>query len=364
MGNSNSNNRSKSAASSNRTSPTQAVINSRMQVSHLDGLSQKHALDVAANFKSRNKGHVAAALAEAATMESFFHGSGPRAELVTNIWFGDAGVGFETADGHNGDPVVMPGADWQELIMRADANRFSHRDSRGKPRGQALARAFESTGPQSETGLPPFDSLDGEIEPVAENEKGHKKPPETSRQLSKIYARLPAWVASAALAENIDRTTLVDVVTKVAKAFQVETGRRVIGANIHVETCHDIHVHLVHTVVIPRKIIKEKEYTKYSLQNIDALQRKVAKARLVGRGIVKPSTREKDAERELMYSSGELVNPRKGEEIVEYWRLERPESARKNFFKPGAGLLFEDDAMGSFRAGSCGRRSKFSKIYV
>lgn len=308
-----------------------------MQVSHLDGLSQKHALDVAGTHAKRSPNQVASALAEAALMESFFHGSGPRAELVMNVWFGDTGVGFKAPDGHNGDPVVMPGAHWQELIMRADAHRFQWRDSSDKLRGRALARAFGSTEPVSKKGVAPFDALDGQIESSGKNEDQASKDAEMSGQLSKIYARLPAWVASAALAENVDRKTLVEAVVKVAMDFQIETGRRVIGANIHVETSHDIHIHLTHTDVVPEKVLKVTEYKGSYLKKLIAQHRKLAKKALVERGQLKPSTKDKDAERESMYSSGKLVDPEKGREVIVYTKIARPSSSREHLLSMGPG---------------------------
>lgn len=317
------------------TSPTQAYLRSMMQVSHLDGLSFIHALDVAATYSKLSPRQVATALEEAAFLESYFHGSGPRAELVTNIWFGDAGAGFVSPDGHNGDPVVMPGADWQEMIMRADAHRFHWRDSSAKSR--KAIRAFDSNEPMPKDGVPPFDTPAGEIETAVENNFGVKKAREMSGQLSKIYARLPAWVASAALAENVDRKTLVDAVAEVAKAFQLESGRRVISANIHVETSHDIHIHLTHTDLVPERVLKKKVYKKYTLQKKVADHRNAAAAVLIKRGSLNPSLKDKDAQRELMYSAGELVDPVKGGEIIEYRKIERPGSARKRLLSMGPG---------------------------
>ena len=329
------NDREKSKPKAKSTSPTQAYLRSGMQVSHLDGLSHVHALDVAGTYAKLSPSQKATALEEAATLESFYHGSGPQPGLVTNIWFGDSGAGFEATDGHNGDPVIMPGAAWQKLIMRADEYRFAWRDKSKKSR--IPTRAFDSNEVPPLNGAPPFDAPADNIETAGQNQALAKRAREMSGQLSKIYARLPAWVATAALAGNIDQKTLVDAVAEVAKAFQVESGRRVIGANIHVETGHDIHIHLVHTDLVPEEILIKKVYTKYSLQNIMKDQRKVAAAELVKRGISKPVLADKNAELKLMYSSGRLVDPLEGEKITQYRKIVRPLSARAHLLSMGPG---------------------------
>ena len=129
------------------------------QVSHLDGHSRKHALDVASSHKLRTPEEVKANLGEAALLESYFHGTGPHPELVVNVWFGDTGVGFKSPDGHDGTPVDMPGVEWQDVILAADAARMEWRDKSDKLRHPARGLDPEL---KPKNGAPPFDISDVE----------------------------------------------------------------------------------------------------------------------------------------------------------------------------------------------------------
>ncbi|MEO5913031.1 MAG: hypothetical protein ABIS50_02280, partial [Luteolibacter sp.] len=270
-----------------RLSPSQGVITSMAQVSHLDGMSEKHFADVADARRQRSPEEVKVDLAEAALIEVYYKGTGPRPDLVTNIWFGDCGAGHMAPDGHDGSPVVMPGAEWQDLVGRADTSRREWRDAEGKKRQSAVDR-------------------------------------EMSGQLRKIFARLPPWLAVEA-GKEISREQVVAAATQLATEFQKETGRRVIAANIHVESNHDVHVHLTHTTLVPVKSDKGK-YTSDYLAKLLTKQRGVARAALLEKNRVKPSLKEVRAELERLWESGTLENPNGNKAF--YQRLMRPKDAR------------------------------------
>jgi hypothetical protein len=273
----------------NRTSPSQGTLKSKASVSHLDGLSEIHFEDVASNRRQLSPEEVKVDLAEAALFEAYYKGTGPRPQLVTNIWFGDCGVGQKAPDGHDGSAVVLPGAEWQTLIGRADTSRREWRDTGGKKR-----RSDETK--------------------------------EMSGKLRKIFARLPPWVAVEAGTE-IDRASVVAAAEEVAKEFQKETGRRVLAANIHVESSHDIHVHLIHTNLIPEEKAKRK-YTGDYVTKVLARQRKQVKAELTALSAIKPTRAEIQEELERQWESGRLENP--NDDKTCYLQLPRPEGARRH----------------------------------
>ena len=347
------NGRREQSRRSNKLTPSKGSLKSVAQVSHLDGLSRKHALDVASSHKRRTPEEVKANLGEAALLESYFHGTGPRPELVINVWFGDTGVGFKSPDGHDGTPVVMPGVEWQDVILEADAARMEWRDESDKLRHPARGLDPEL---KPKNGAPPFDMSDFEREEQEQfdvfnaQDEGDaidvadkhdevilkkKRSPEMSGQLKKIYARLPPWVALEA-GKEIDRGTLVKAVAEVALAFQNESGQRVIAANIHVETKHDLHIHLVYTVIVPG-VVTKKPYTPKTAANKLAPQRKMAKALLLKSGIAKPSNKQVDDELAVLYASGELDDPRLPRVKYCYQRLPLPPGARERLPAMGPG---------------------------
>ena len=272
----------------NRTSPSQGTLKSRASVSHLDGLSEIHFEDVASNRRQRSPEEVKVDLAEAALFEVYYKGTGPHPQLVTNIWFGDCGAGYTAPDGHDGSAVPLPGAAWQTLIGRADTSRREWRDGGGKKR-----RSDETK--------------------------------EMSGKLRKIFARLPPWVAVEA-GKEIDRARVIAAAEEVAKEFQQETGRRVLAANIHVESSHDIHVHLTHTDLIPERNDNEK-YTDDYLAKVLAKQRKQVREALTAQSTIKPKRAEIQEELERQWESGRLENPN-GDKSY-YQQLSRPKSVRQ-----------------------------------
>lgn len=278
----------KNARNGNRLSSSQGVLTTMAQVSHLDGLSEKHFDDVAAARRQRSPEDIKVDLAEAALFEAYYKGTGPRPDLVTNIWFGDCGAGHVAPDGHDGSAVVMPGAMWQDLIERADTSRREWRDAEGRKRQSAEDR-------------------------------------ELSGQLRKIFARLPPWLAVEA-GKEISREQVVAAVTQLVIEFQIETGRRVLAANIHIESNHDIHVHLSHTALVPVKS-DEGKYTSDYLAKLLTKQRGQARAELVTRNGIKPSLKEVRTELERLWESGTLENPN-GDKAF-YQRLTRPKDARR-----------------------------------
>ena len=278
----------------NRLSPSQGVIKSMSQVSHLDGLSEKHSIDVADARRLREPEEVKADLAEEAKLESYYMGTGPRRDLITNILFGDCGAGYLAPDGHDGSPVVMPGEVWQDIIHRADTSRREWRDAGGKKRRC-------------------------------------KADSEMSGQLRKIFARLPPWLADPALKE-MSHDQVVDAVYQSAREFQDETGRRVLAANIHIESNHDIHIHFTYTSLVPSES-SEKKYSFDYLAKILTKQRGVVRASLLKVEGVKPTLKEVKAELEKWWESGKLENPQGNKAF--YQRLKRPETARRHLKSMG-----------------------------
>jgi hypothetical protein len=260
-----------------------------VQVSHLDGLSEKHFEDVADARRQRSPEEVKADSAEAALIESHYKGTGPRPDLVTNIWFGNCGAGHTAPDGHDGSPVVMPGPEWQDLLERADTSRREWRDAAGRKRETAVER-------------------------------------EMSGQMKKIFARLTPWNAVEA-GNEITREQVVAAAYQVALDFQEETGRRVLAANIHVESSHDIHVHLTHTMLVPF-VSAEAKYSSDYLEKLVSKQRRQLRAEILARTGIKPALKEVKAEQERRWESGKLENPHGTKAF--YRKLARPKNARRH----------------------------------
>jgi hypothetical protein len=258
------------------------------QVSHLDGLSEKHFEDVADNRRQESPEEVRADLAEAALLESYYKATGPRPDLVTNIWFGNSGAGHSAPDGHDGSAVTMPGEEWQHLVELADTSRREWRDAKGQKRQTAEERKM-------------------------------------SGKLTKIYARLTPWLAVEA-GKEITRQQAVTAVTQVAIEFQQETGRRVLAANIHIESNHDIHIHLTHTALVP-VVSTENKYSDDYLTKLVTKQRKELRAAMLAKTGIKPLLKEVRAEQERQWALGLLENPNGTKAF--YQQLVRPKSARR-----------------------------------
>ena len=318
---------------SKKLTGTQGILKGWGQVAHLDGLSGQHLLDVEAARRLRSPEEVRADWAESALLDSYYHGAGRRRELITSVWFGDAGVGFDSLDGDDGNPTVMSGEAWQQRVIEADDARFEWRDSEDKlRRARSTPMAGEEPAPlifDEDYGFELSSDMSGDgpapLIPAAKGKEARPSPP-MSGQLAKIYARMPPWVALEAVkAMSLD--LMINAVTEVAKAFQDETGRRVIAANIHAETDHDIHIHLTHTALVPERGYG-KTYAPDYLKKMLASQRKIAKTALLKKGNSKPTKAELQAQLEELWNDGKLRNPHLGADVITYRRIARPKKTR------------------------------------
>jgi hypothetical protein len=316
---------------SNKLVGSMGTIYSWYQVSHLDGLSQIHFDDVA-NARALKRPYetavdlaelalllpdkvtkIEALLAEERLTEAFFRGKGDHPELVQNYWFGDAGAGnVSPRDNHPGTAVAMPGEKWQKLLMDADAARHIWRDSGGKIRkSPAMLKALREGRELSNEGYLP----------------------KMSGQLRKIYARIPPWVGGVAASELSPRE-LREIVEEVAKKFSRETGYRVLAANVHRESRHDLHIHLVFTDLVPAA----QEFEPYTPVTLTRMMRDLrngpAAKSLEAAGVGKPTKKQKEEELERIFESGQLTDPRRGKPTKgtghEYRKQPLPKGSRES----------------------------------
>lgn len=301
---------------SGKLSKTKSTLRDGREVEHLDWESELHVIDVASAERQRaqlqalhSKQRLSSldpepemlpAEAETDLLESLYKDSdnyerdrkvestahGLRPDLATNIWFGDAGAGHDDGDGHNGSAVVMEGVAWQKRIMEADRHRQKWKDESGKAR-KAIG----------------LETLHGRKRYPWELDFSGKM----SGKLGKIYARLPPWTVGAAW-EQIDREILITAVTNLVVAFQGETGKRVMAASIHVETTHDIHVHLIFTGLIPEP--EEHKFAASYAPKKQGVQRELIRASLREKGIQDASLKLVNQKLEEYYRTGLLEDPR------------------------------------------------------
>lgn len=330
--------RKKNTRRGKKTSPSMGTLKAIAQVSHLNGLSGVHFDDVYDNHKRRCPNAVAADSAENRLLtpeqvsaieaefaaesltEAFFGGVGARPDLVSNYWFGNAGAGnVSIADGHPGTAVRMPGPAWENLIMLADSVRHEWVDKGGKARpSKALAAArkkAKAVGDDISTAVP---------------EK-------MSGQLHKIYARIPPWVAIAA-GKDLNPDDLAKAVEEVAVKFFEETGKRVLAANVHRESEHDLHIHLIYTDIVESEI-EVDAHPKSSASKILTNQRKLATANLQADGIVKPNRKQKQEELERLWQSGELHDPSAKRKERYYKREILPKGSRPHLISMGPSFV-------------------------
>ena len=324
-------------------------LKSISQVTHLDGLSDIHFIDVASNRKRLHPEAVGADLAEqkiieammadndlkglralipqkfvdleenlkdAALTEAYFRGLGDRPDLVSTFWFGNAGAGqVSLVDGHPGHAVRIPGPQWERLVMAADDERHEWKDDKGKVRkSPALHEARRVAR--------------------AEGKDPDKAVPlEMSGQLKKLYARLPPWFGKAA-GKDLSTEDLDGLADEIGLKFEAETGKRVLAISFHRETGYDLHVHIIFTDIV--EAVREteapgKDYVKKLLTD----QRKVVRARLVDDGVPKPSRLQIQAKLDAMWESGKLQNPSKPKTQRFYFREALPAGARKSLVTMG-----------------------------
>ena len=256
-----------------------SVIKNISEVRHLDGLSELHRLDVESNWRRLHKDEAKFERESAALLESYYFGGGRRYDLIFNLWFGEDAEGVS-----NGR--IMPGKDWEEEVMKSDdLRRNAHDGTRMRP------------------------TPDGEF----------------SGNLRKIFARLPPWIAVAA-GEDLHRNDLEKAVKKVALAFAKETGMKVLGASVHRETDHDLHVHLIVSKV-GRMTIQKEPYTPSYIKTILTKQRKKIRADLTARGV---ELTRKNINEEMLRQreAGEIEDPN-NRIVTEYRTIDRSSAPRR-----------------------------------
>ena len=275
-----------------------SVIKTISEVRHLDGLSELHRLDVESNWRHLNKDEAKFERESAALLESYYFGGGRRFDLIFNSWFGEDAEGIS-----NGR--IMPGKDWEEEVMKADElRRNSHDGTRMRP------------------------TPNGEF-------SGH---------LRKIFARLPPWIAVAA-GEDLHRNDLDKAVKKVALAFSRETGMKVLGASVHRETDHDLHVHLIVSKV-GRMAIQKKPYAPSSLKPILREQRKKIRVDLTARGV--KLTRKNINEEMLRQREAGEIEDLNNRIVTQYRTIDRSSAPRKGLVCMGQQSLQQDESVGGF----------------
>ena len=299
---------------SSKLSQSKGVLKNVTEVEHLNGKSPTHGDDVldAARQRATEKtdgdalspGELTPAEAEIELLESLYGGrvgslpvigSGPRPDLVTTIWFGDAGVGNKDIDGHDGSPLVMEGEAWEAMVLKSDDRRKRWKDTKGTSR---KAEGLESLVNRKKENRYPWD---------IEICKG------MSKKLGKIFARLPPWLPFI-VADVVDREMLVEAVRQLAIEFQKETGRRVLAASIHVESAHDIHVHLIFTDLECEVDIHQSG--RWYGPKLHTKHRKAVEAKMIASGTANPVFKDVTAKLEKMYNDGLLEDPRKSNERV------------------------------------------------
>ena len=220
----------------NSISPSVSSLKKQAELEHLDGLSFLHHLDVQSNWEFLNPEEAAAERNHAALLESYYFGGGGRFDLIANLWFGDSPGGISEA-------LVMPGAAWKANVWKADdARRHWHDGTRTR------------TAPKGELG----------------------------GNLKKVFCRLTPWNASAA-GRFLTREDVIGAVLELGILIEKETGLKVLGAVIHRETDHDVHVHFIVSKIGPVEIVKAPYGGEY-IKKLTTQQRKIIREERRGRG--------------------------------------------------------------------------------
>jgi hypothetical protein len=216
-------------------SASYCALTKRAELEHLDGLSYIHFIDVESNWKYLNPQEADAERKHAALLESYFFGGGVRFDLIGNLWFGDDLGSVSEAN-------IMPSMDWKANVEKADDARRKWRD------GDRMRTAPEG---------------------------------EYSGNIGKIFCRLTPWNALAA-GQFLKREDVIEALLKVAISLEKETGLKVLGAVIHRETDHDIHVHFIVSKIGPVEIVED--YSPDYIKKLTTDQRKVIRKELRKRG--------------------------------------------------------------------------------
>lgn len=254
-------------------------LKSMSELEHLDGLSDLHRLDVESNWKLLNPEEADAERKHAAHLESYYFGSGRNPELICTFWFGDDILGVSEAK-------VMLSADWKTEMKKSDDARRTWRDG----------------------------------DRMRSTSKG-----KLSGNLSKIFARLPPWVAAAA-GMDLKHAGLSKAVLKVAIRLEKETGLKILGAAIHRETDHDLHIHFI-VSKIGLMIVPGKKYSPGYLKTLIGTQRETIRQQRRERG-EKTTLKEVNEELKRRWETGEMDNPTVVK-TAEYQKIDRSEFPRR-----------------------------------
>ena len=260
-------------------SSSYGALTKHAELEHLDGLSYIHFLDVQSNWEHLNPEEATAERNHAALLESYFFGGGGRFDLIGNLWFGDDLEGVSAA-------AIMPSTAWKANIRKADdARRHWHDGTRTRtaPRG------------------------------------------EFSGNLGKIFCRLTPWNALAA-GQFLTREDALEAVLEVAIRIEKETGLKVLGAVIHRETDHDIHVHFIVSKIGPVEI-GEDLYSEDYIKKLTTDQRKIIREERRKRGD-DISLKAVDEELASRRKNGKMKDPT-NRKAIEYQVIDRTKAPRR-----------------------------------
>ncbi len=266
-------------------SPSYGALKKHAELEHLDGLSYIHFVDVQSNWELLNPEEAAAERNHAALLESYFFGVGGRFDLIANLWFGDELEGVSEA-------IAMPSAVWKANIGKADDARRKWRDgtrTRTAPRG------------------------------------------EFSGNLGKVFCRLTPWNALAA-GQFLTRDDALEAVRDVAIRIEKETGLKVLGAVIHRETDHDIHVHFIVSQIGPVEIV-EDPYSESYIKRLTTDQRNIIREERRKRGD-DLSLKTVDEEVAGRRKDGKMKDPT-DLKAIEYQVLDRTQAPRRGIVNMG-----------------------------
>jgi hypothetical protein len=235
--------------------PTIKDIESEIQALHNDAFSKKHARDIVAALRKRLqakgfdlklvdslcKEHLNEALASAG-----YPTSEPSIDLEGLEKIGDL---RDNLCFKNGTWIQKSGRDWIDFFLQSKAEREVYKESCGSIRRPGFGR--------------------------------HTSP------LKQLFFRLPPWIALelGKADEVMTKRTIIDL----AEAFRNETGLEVLAVNIHRESAHDLHGHLIFSKVVRHDFEQVKTSAKEK-RSFMALVREQIKKELKEQGLAHSPT--------------------------------------------------------------------------
>ena len=210
---------------------------SQLQVAHLDGFSKVHKHDVASNraFLGEVLGnadvvklsdeHVIAVMGECG-----FDGDIQRETFVP---FSDLHESFQLVENicfEDGQWTAKKGDEWLKFVKNIVDDESEYRE-----RGHAGNHKLRSRGASGLTGE------------------------RFTEPLNVIFARTPPWLALI-LDDVKDEKLVKSVITRIGARFAAETGYSVKAVNIHRESKHDLHIHIMYSDL-------EKHFKPVSVRN-------------------------------------------------------------------------------------------------